>query len=84
MDRAALGAVPRGRALLDHELQVPDRLVLERPVLGQRALGQPGLVERVRDQLPLVPQAFDRLVREVAEPVLQAELIDQRAVLIAR
>ena len=84
MDRAALGAVPRGRALLDHELQVPDRVVLERPVLGQRALGQPGLVERVRDQLPLVPQAFDRLVREVAEPVLQAELIDQRAVLIAR
>jgi hypothetical protein len=74
---------------LDHELQVPDRLVLDRPVLGQRALGQralgqPALVERVRDQLPLVPQAFDRLVREVAEPVLQAELIDQRAVLIAR
>jgi hypothetical protein len=66
---------------LDPELQVPDRPVL---VLGQRALGQPALVERVRDQLPLVPQAFDRLVREVAEPVLQAELIDQRAVLIAR
>jgi hypothetical protein len=33
VDRAALGAVPRDRALLDHELQVPDRLVLERPVL---------------------------------------------------
>jgi hypothetical protein len=30
-----------------------------------------------------VPQAFDRLVHEVAEPVLQAELIAQRAVLIA-
>ena len=73
---------------MDHERQVPDRLVLERPVLGQRALGQwaldqPALAERVRDQLPLVPQAFDRLVREVAEPVLRAELIDQRAVLIA-
>ncbi len=81
MDRAARGAVPPDRALLDPELQVPDRPVL---VLGQRALGQPALVERVRDQLPLVPQAFDRLVREVAEPVLQAELIDQRAVLIAR
>ena len=83
MDRAALGAVPRDRALLDHELQVPDRLVLERPVLDQRAPDQPGLVERLRDRLPLVPQAFDRLVREVAEPVLRAELIDQRAVLIA-
>ena len=70
--------------MLDHELQVPDRLVLERPVLDQRAPDQPGLVERLRDRLPLVPQAFDRLVREVAEPVLQAELIDQRAVLIAR
>jgi hypothetical protein len=83
VDRAALGAVPPVRALLDRERQVPDRPVLERPVLGQRALGQPELVERVRDQLPLVPQVFDRLVREVAEPVLQAELIDQRAVLIA-
>jgi hypothetical protein len=73
---------------LDPELQVPDRPVLdrpvlERPVLDQRALGQPGLAERVRDRLPLVPQAFDRLVHEVAEPVLQAELIAQRAVLIA-
>jgi hypothetical protein len=37
----------------------------------------------VRDQLPLVPQVFAQLVREVAEPVLQAELIDQRVVLIA-
>jgi hypothetical protein len=68
---------------LDHERQVPDRLVLERPVRDQRALGQPGLAEPLRDQLPLVPQAFDRLVHEVAEPVLQAELIAQRAVLIA-
>ncbi len=84
MDRAALGAVPRDRALLDHERQVLGRLVLERPVLDQRALGQPALVERLRDQLPLVPQVFDRLVREVLEPALQAELIDQRAVLIAR
>ena len=56
------------------ELLTPARLVHD----------QPALVERLRDQLPLVPQAFDRLVREVAEPVLQAELIDQRAVLIAR
>ncbi len=69
--------------MLDRERQVPDRLVLERPVRDQRALGQPGLAEPLRDQLPLVPQAFDRLVREVAEPVLQAELIAQRAVLIA-
>jgi hypothetical protein len=68
---------------LDPELQVPGRPVLERPVLDQRALGQPGLAEPLRDQLPLVPQAFDRLVHEVAEPVLQAELIAQRAVLIA-
>jgi hypothetical protein len=83
VDRAALGAVPPDRALLDRERQVPDRLVLERPVRDQRALGQPGLAEPLRDQLPLVPQAFDRLVHEVAEPVLQAELIAQRAVLIA-
>jgi hypothetical protein len=33
VDRGALGAVPPDRALLDHERQVPDRLVLERPVL---------------------------------------------------
>ena len=58
--------------------------MLERLVLDQPAPGQPALVERLRDQLPLVPQVFDRLVREVAEPVLQDELIDQRAVLIAR
>jgi len=68
---------------LDRERQVPDRLVLSRPVRDQRALRQPGLAEPLRDQLPLVPQAFDRLVHEVAEPVLQAELIAQRAVLIA-
>lgn len=55
------------------ELLTPARLVHDQPVL----------VERLRDQLPLVPQAFDRLVREVAEPVLRGELIDQRAVLIA-
>ena len=65
--------------MLDHELQVPDRLVLERPVLGQRALGQPGLVERVRDPLPLVPQVCDQLVREVVGHVLQGALIGQRA-----
>ena len=70
--------------MLDHELQVPDRVVLERPVLGQRALGQPGLVERVRDQRPLVPQVFGRLVREVADRVLLGELTDQRAVLTVR
>ena len=69
---------------MDHERQVLDRLVLERLVLDQPAPGQPALAERVLDQLPRVPQVFDQLVREVAEPVLQAELIDQRAVLIAR
>jgi hypothetical protein len=63
---------------LDHERQLLGRLVLDQP-----APGQPALVERLRDQLPLVPQVFDRLVREVVEPALQAELIDQRAVLIA-
>jgi hypothetical protein len=64
---------------LDHERQVLGRLVLDQP-----APGQPALVERLLDPRPLVPQLFDRLVREVAEPVLQDELIDQRAVLIAR
>ena len=83
MDRAAPEAAPPDRALLDHERQLLGRLVLERPVLDQPALGQPALVERLCDQLPLVPQVFARLVREVAEPVLRAELIDQRAVLIA-
>ena len=58
-------------------------------MLGPRALellalDPPELVERLLDPRPLVPQLFDRLVREVAEPVLQDELIDQRAVLIAR
>jgi hypothetical protein len=41
------------------------------------------LVERVRDPLPLVPQVFGRLVREVADRVLLGELTDQRAVLTA-
>lgn len=64
---------------MDHERRLLDPRALE-----LLALDPPELVERVRDQLPLVPQVFDQLVREVAEPVLQAELIDQRAVLIAR
>ena len=66
-----------GRQALDLrvvELLAPDRLVHDQPVL----------VERLLDQRPLVPQVFDQLVREVAEPVLQAGLIVQRAVLIAR
>jgi hypothetical protein len=37
----------------------------------------------VRDPLPLVPQVFGRLVREVADRVLLGELTDQRAVLTA-
>ena len=69
MDRAAPEAAPLVRALLVHELQVPDLLVLD----------QLALVERVRDPLPLVPQVCDRLVREVVGHVLQGALIGQRA-----
>ena len=83
MYRAARGDVPPDRALLDRERQVPDRLVLERPVRDQRALGQPGLAEPLRDQLPLVPQVFGRRVRAVADRALLGELTDQRAVLTA-
>jgi hypothetical protein len=57
--------------------------VLVLRALDQQALGQPALVERVRDQLPLVPQVFGRPVREVADRVLLGELTDQRAVLTA-
>jgi hypothetical protein len=63
---------------LDHERQLLDLRALELLVHDQ-----PALVEQVRDQLLPVPQVFAQLVREVAEPVLQAELIDQRVVLIA-
>ena len=73
MDHAAPEAAPLVRALLVHELQVPDLLVLD----------QLALVERVRDPLPLVPQVFGRLVREVVDRVLLGELTDQRAVLTA-
>lgn len=88
MDRAAPEAAPRDHVLLGHERRVLDRLVLERPVLerlvlDQPAPGQPALVEPLRDPLPLVPQVFGRLVREVADRVLLGELTDQRAVLIA-
>ena len=78
MDRAAPEAALRDHVLLGHERRV---LVLR--ALDQLALGQPVLVERVRDQLPLVPQVFGRLVREVVDRVLLGELTDQRAVLTA-
>ena len=73
---------------MGHERRVLGRLVLEPPVLErlvleQPAPGQPALVEPLRDQRPLVPQVFGRLVREVADRVLLGELTDQRAVLIA-
>ena len=64
----------RERRVLDLRVRALDRL----------ALGQPARVERVRDQRPLVPQVFGRLVREVADRVLLGELTDQRAVLTAR
>jgi hypothetical protein len=57
--------------------------VLVLRALDQLALDQPALVERVRDRLPLVPQVFGRLVREVVDRVLLGELTDQRAVLTA-
>ena len=69
MDHAAPEAAPLVRALLDHERQVLDLLVLD----------QLALVERVRDPLPLVPQVCDQLVREVVGHVLQGALIGQRA-----
>jgi hypothetical protein len=68
---------------LDHGRQALDLRVVELLAPDRLAPGQPALVERLLDQLPRVPQVFDQLVREVAEPVLQAELIDQRAALIA-
>jgi len=73
VDHAAPEAAPRDHALLGHE-----RRALDRPVLGR-----PGLVERVRDPLPPVPQVFGRQVREVADHVLLGEQTDQRAVLTA-
>ena len=73
MDRAAPEAAPLVRALLGHERRVHDLLGLD----------QLALVERVRDPLPLVPQVFGRLVREVVDRVLLGELTDQRAVLTA-
>ena len=66
-----------------HERRVLAQRVLVLRALDQLALGQPVLVERVRDQLPPVPQVFGRLVREVADRVLLGELTDQRAVLTA-
>jgi hypothetical protein len=57
--------------------------VLVLRALDQLALGQPVLVERVRDRLPLVPQVFGRLVHEVVDRVLLGEPTDQRAVLTA-
>ena len=78
MDRVAPEAALRDRVLLGHE-----RRVLAQRVLVLQALDQPALVERVRDRLPLVPQVFGRLVREVVDRVLLGELTDQRAVLTA-
>lgn len=79
MDHAAPEAAPRDHVLLGHE-----RRVLAQRVLVLRALGQPARVERVRDQLPRVPQVFGRPVREVADRVLLGEPTDQCAVLTAR
>ena len=81
MDRAAPEAAPRDHVLLGRERRVLDLRVR---ALDRLALGQPARVERVRDQRPLVPQVFGRLVREVADRVLLGELTDQRAVLTAR
>ena len=78
MDHAAPEAALRDHVLLGHE-----RRVLAQRVLVLQALDQPALVERVRDRLPLVPQVFGRLVREVVDRVLLGELTDQRAVLTA-
>ena len=83
MDRAAPEAAPRDHVLLGHERRVLAQRALVLRALDQLALGQPVLVERVRDPLPLVPQVFGRLVREVADRVLLGELTDQRAVLTA-
>lgn len=68
---------------MGHERRVLDLRVRVLRALDQLALGQPVLVERVRDQRPLVPQVFGRLVREVADRVLLGELTDQCAVLTA-
>ena len=83
MDHAAPEAALRDHVLLGHERRVLAQRVLVLRALDQLALGQPALVERVRDPLPLVPQVFGRLVREVADRVLLGELTDQRAVLTA-
>lgn len=83
MDHAAPEAALRDHVLLGHERRVLAQRVLVLRALDQLALDQPALVERVRDRLPLVPQVFGRLVREVVDRVLLGELTDQRAVLTA-
>ena len=83
MDHAAPEAALRDHVLLGHERRVLAQRVLVLRALDQLELGQLALVERVRDRLPLVPQVFGRLVREVADRVLLGELTDQRAVLTA-
>jgi hypothetical protein len=88
VDHAAPEAALRDHVLLGHERRVLAQRVLvlralDQLELDQLALDQPALVERVRDRLPLVPQVFGRLVREVVDRVLLGELTDQRAVLTA-
>jgi hypothetical protein len=83
VDHAAPEAALRDHVLLGHERRVLAQRVLVLRALDQLALDQPALVERVRDRLPLVPQVFGRLVREVVDRVLLGELTDQRAVLTA-
>lgn len=83
MDHAAPEAAPRDHALLGHERRVLDLQVRVLRALDRPVLGRPGLVERVRDPLPLVPQVFGRQVRAVADHVLLGEQTGQRAVLTA-
>jgi len=83
VDHAAPEAAPRDHALLGHERRVLDPQVRVLRALDRPVLGRPGLVERVRDPLPPVPQVFGRQVREVADHVLLGEQTDQRAVLTA-
>ena len=68
---------------MGHERRVLDPQVRVLRALDRPVLGRPGLVERVRDPLPLVPQVFGRQVRAVADRVLLGEQTDQRAVLTA-
>ena len=83
MDHAAPEAAPQDHALLGHERRVLDPQVRVLRAVDRPVLGRPGLVERVRDPLPLVPQVFGRQVRAVADRVLLGEQTDQRAVLTA-